>query len=524
MDASDSKLMVVDAHKTEDLVCWAEHNIFNPALNAGPLAMYNIAANAASLPDCHLTIEDQQPFSASWFIQGMSGGVGALLPFYLAGECAGRAFLAVDGALAGTRVGAVLNPILTSSRIANISGAMAFAGLQKPNENHTRLGNALGTGVGCFAFDRGNFWSKQSSLAGKLTAYPLVGFVGGSVMSEASQLASNGQLAPTEVVLQSAVQGLALNSFLPHLREGIPSDFRLLDALRELKPRPLPDAKVVAAEVGKSMERMPMVKDNGNLVLGAWNMEFLTSDKAKYFTESYKHIIPRHHLMFVEETNFDGLARVAKDNGYNFEVSRENSRGQAVGFLLHPRLKVLNTHTYEEIANVFNISDLRPAFRVDLLDTTSEAKFSAVAVHLKSMRGGEAFTAPVRKEQAKRLANVLGRDFRGIVAGDWNTYLDRTRELDPLLHAGFKIANPRDTTSTQSMGGRLDGFLHKEIPWLMSNPEVRPFFNNPKISGALSDHGLLSTTLKPPSSTVSHLHYIPAMITFDHSRSSATVL
>lgn len=629
--SSDSKPKAAESHTSEGVASWAEHNILNPALNAGPLAMYNIVADAANLPECHLAVDEQKPYSAGWFVQGVSGGVGAVLPFYLAGKGAGKAMLAADGALAGTRVGEALSPVLTSSRVANIAGATAFGGLQKPDENHTRLGNAIGTGVGFFVFDRGNLLSKQLPLAGKLAAYPLTGFAGGAVMSETSQLASNGKFAPTEVVLQSGVQGMALNSLLPLAHEGftristksVPAEpvarqgndvalrngavdsgrhssatgdasamtdvrangiigpegglegafhkvvlrnstelralsksysdwvnenkpsyptteefanlspneivqrgfyhpdatnLDLLSTFQEAKPRPLPDAKVVAAEVAKSVESMPLAKQTGDIVLGEWNMEFLTADKAQYFSETYKHVVPRHHLMFVEETNLDGLAKVAGDNGYNYEISRDNSRGQAVGFLVHPRLKVLGTHSYEEVANVHNIPDLRPAFRVDLLDTASGEKFSAVTVHLKSMRGGPEATAPVRTEQARVLAESLGKDFRGIIAGDWNTFLDKTRELDPLLNAGFKIANPGDTTSTQSMGGRLDGFLYKGIPWLMSNPEVRPFFKNPRITRGLSDHGLLSTTLRPPRPASPILQYIPTWASFDQSR------
>lgn len=260
-----------------------------------------------------------------------------------------------------------------------------------------------------------------------------------------------------------------------------------------------------------------MATAKGDLIFGEWNMEFLTLDKAVYFADSYKHVVPRHNLMFVEEANAEGLGKVAKDNGYNFEISRDNSRGQAVGFLVHPRLKVLGTSTYEEIANVNNIPDLRPAFRVDLQDSVTGEKFSAVTVHLKSMRGGPDQTAPVRTEQAQRLAKVLGPNFSGIIAGDWNTFLNNTKELKPLTDAGFKILNPTDATSTQAMGGRLDGFLYKNLPWTMSNPEVRPFFQNPKITRGLSDHGLLTTTLtKGPSAGV--YTFVPNFNAQDASR------
>jgi hypothetical protein len=618
------------AQESEGSWDWARQNILNPALNAGPLAIYNIAANATSLPECHLTVAEAKPYSANWFVQGLSGGVGAAVPFILAGKGAGKAFRAADGALAGTRAGEILSPALTSSRVANIAGASAFGALQKPDENHTRLGNAIGMGLGFAVFDRGNMIGKQLPLAAKFASYPLTGFVGGAVMSEGSQLFSNGKLAPADVVVQSGVQGMMLNTVIPLAHEGFtrlstksvpvapeqsgrsgsaaerisstlpgekpgmvdvrangiiapenglegsfakvalkssadlhalsrtyskwvnenkpsyptPEEFakltpeeivqrgfyhpdatnldllNIFDRLStyDAKPRPLPDAKVVASEVAKSVEAMPMARPAGDLILGEWNMEFLTGDKAAYFSDTYKHIVPRHHLMFVEETNAEGLARVAKDNGYNFEISRDNSRGQAVGFLVNPRLKVLGTHSYEEVANVHNIPDLRPAFRVDLQDTATGEKFSAVTVHLKSMRGGPEATAPVRTEQARVLADVLGKKFSGIIAGDWNTFLDKTHELDPLIKAGFKIANPGDATSTQSMGGRLDGFLYRDLPWSMSNPEVRPFFKNPLITRGLSDHGLLTTTLGGKKPGAPAFTFVPYFVGFDPSR------
>jgi hypothetical protein len=593
---------VADPHKSQDALSWAQHNVLDPALNAGPLAIYNVVADATKLPEVHLAVDEAKPYSADWFVQGLSGGVGAAAPFLLAGAGAGKIFRAADGALAGTKLGETLSPVLTSTRAANVAGAAAFGAMQKPEDGHTRFGNAMGMGLGFLVFDRGNMLSRELPLAGKLIAYPTTGFVGGAVMGEGSQVFSDGKLASADKVLQSAVQGMTLNSVMPLAHEGFTrlstkttaggegnSDVRTngiisdtnaagivsekilpqtgvdlhslsqayseyirdnrpnyptteefaqltpeqivqrgfyhpdatnLDQLsyfQEAKPRPLPDAGVVASEVAKSVQGMPMATNSGNLILGEWNMEFLTGDKAAYFKDSYKQIVPRHHLMFVEEANADGLARIAQDNGYNFEISRDNSRGQAVGFLVHPRLKVLGTSTYEEIANVDNIPDLRPAFRVDLQDTATGEKFSAVTVHLKSMRGGPEQTAPVRTEQAQRLATVLGPDFSGIIAGDWNTFLNNSKEIKPLTDAGFRVLNPTDTTSTQAMGGRLDGFLYRNIPWMMSNPEVRPFFQNPKITRGLSDHGLLTTTLTKSPGGTAHT-FIPNLVGFDPSR------
>ncbi|HEY9677572.1 MAG TPA: hypothetical protein V6C76_06160 [Drouetiella sp.] len=567
----------VEPSKSNNALEWAQHNVLDPALNNGPLAIYNVVADATNMKKAHLDVDEATPYSANWYAQSISGGVGAALPYVLAGAGAGKAMRAADGALEGTKIGEALSPMLTSQRAANILGASAFSAMQTPDADHTRFGNAMGTAIGFAVFDKGNAMSRELSLSKKLIAYPVTGFVGGAAMAEGSQFFSDGKLASNEHVLQSAVQGMALNSVMPlpgevfkrvtagsdsgkpettakgiiegegttgdvankilprasvdlnslsqaysaYVKENQPTypateefanltpnqivqrgfyhpdatNLEDLKGFHDVKPRPLPDAGVVASEVAKSVEGMPMATDTGDLHLGEWNMEFLTGDKAKYFKDSYKQIVPRHHLMFAEEANADGLATIAKDNGYNFEISRDNSRGQAVGFLIHPRLKVLGTQSYEEVANVDNIPDLRPAFRVNLQDTATGEKFSAVVVHLKSMRGGPEQTAHVRTEQADILGKALGDDYAGVIAGDWNTFLDKSKELKPLLDRGFKIVNPGDATSTQAMGGRLDGFLVKNMPYNFSDPEVRPFFKNPKITRGLSDHGLLTTTL-----------------------------
>jgi hypothetical protein len=593
--------------ESEGTLAWIDHNIVNPALNAGPLGIYNTVANLTHLPEYKLPVDPSKPYSAEWFTQSLSGGAGAVLPFMLASKGAGALMRSADGALAGTAfsetaAGRAASAALNSERFATVAGAAGYGALQKPEEGQTRFGNAMGMGLGFLAFDAGNSLTRGLSPVGKALTYPLVGFVGGGVMSEGSSLFSTGKLASTDQLLQSSVQGMALNSFMPLASEGLnrlaenrsgsrppteqppagdpaatpgrppqtgdmppgpaqagdsppippasrtpdidhvarlsqdysdwlsthrvaypdAADFvgltpeeivargfyhpeatnlSMLEAFKENGHRPLPDAQQVRAEVEKMVRSMPLAGDTGQLHFGEWNMEFLTGDKAHYFSDTYKLIVPRHHLMWVEEANKEGLARVAADNGYNYVISRENSRGQAVGFLVHPRLKVLGTTTYEDVANVYNIPDERPALRVDLEDSATGKRFSAVVVHLKSMMGGPEKTAPVRTEQSRLLANDLGPKFSGLVAGDWNTFLERTHDLDPLKKAGFRILDPNSTQSTQSMGGRLDGFLAKNMDGKFSPIQVRPFFEDPLITRGLSDHGLLTMYWDPQAQT-----------------------
>ena len=129
----------------------------------------------------------------------------------------------------------------------------------------------------------------------------------------------------------------------------------------------------------EAVKHMPKAAPKGDLILGEWNMEFLDASKAKYFAETYKEVVPRHHLLFVIEADKGGLAQIAKDNaGYRSEISPANSRGQAVGFLINERLKINGTKSYAEVADINNIPDLRPAFRLDFTDTASGKDASAV--------------------------------------------------------------------------------------------------------------------------------------------------
>jgi hypothetical protein len=51
-----------------------------------------------------------------------------------------------------------------------------------------------------------------------------------------------------------------------------------------------------------------------------------------------------------------------------------------------------------------------------------------------------------------------------IVAGDFNDFIDKNTQVTaPLTAAGYLLVYPNDNTSTQSMGGRLDGFF-RDLP------------------------------------------------------------
>ena len=255
--------------------------------------------------------------------------------------------------------------------------------------------------------------------------------------------------------------------------------------------RQLPNPTTIEREVARMVASMQPVDTTGNLIHGEMNFEFGDATKAKFFAGSYKLIFERHHIMFCSEIDDGFLQTVANSlPGYHAYTSVENNRHQAVGFVLHPRLKVIGSPiSYDDVANVQGVPDLRPAFRLDVEDTATGEQFSVVVVHLKSMRGGPAVSGKVRSQQCAIIAKRLGSNFKGVIAGDWNTFVDRPADLQPLLNAGWKIIFPNDTQATQSMGSRLDAFLKLNFGPI-GNLSVRQFYANPLITRAFSDHAL----------------------------------
>ncbi len=264
------------------------------------------------------------------------------------------------------------------------------------------------------------------------------------------------------------------------------------------KPK-LPNPKDVLAEVQKTFVNMPYAGLLGNLAVGEFNGEFLDQAKAKYFRDAYVEMFSHFHVVFLEEVDPKGVHQIAADltasgTPYTGYCSVANTRNQAVGFLVHSRFKVIGKPIeYAQMASVQGIPDLRPAFRLDLEDTTTGEQFSVVVLHLKSMRGGPQVTAAVRYKQLDILQNVLGPNFKGIVGGDMNFILDdpKLKDGDPLKNNGYTLFMANDHTATQSMGSRIDGWFMKGMTRKVGLYQVRAFFRKANVTRAFSDHALL---------------------------------
>lgn len=258
------------------------------------------------------------------------------------------------------------------------------------------------------------------------------------------------------------------------------------------RPPQLPNPAMVHAEVTQAVQHIPHAGNKGNLQVIEFNGEFLDDTKANYFKDSYIELFSRAHLVLLEEVAANGVSKLASLTGYAGYCSVENTRRQAVGFLVHPRLKVIGSPiSYNSVATVQGVPDLRPAFRLDLEDTITKEKFSVVVLHLKSMRGGPKVSGVVRHKQFSLLVKDLGPNFVGIVGGDLNYPLtDPTfQDGDPMYNDGYALVAKNDTQATQIMGSRIDGYFTKGLKVGVDYYYVVAFFANPKLGRTFTDHG-----------------------------------
>jgi len=237
------------------------------------------------------------------------------------------------------------------------------------------------------------------------------------------------------------------------------------------------------------------------IIAGSWNAEYLWQAKANHFITSYLQILKRHHILALQEVSAAGLSVLSSASNYNYFVCSPNSRGQAVGFMVHPRFVVTGAQEYMEVANVFNIHDLRPALRIDLEDTITNIQFTMITIHLKSMLGGLPSTSIVRKKQLEKLL-ISCNDIQNplIIVGDFNCFLDLSEDISSLIANGFVLANPGNHTSTQKHGGRLDGLMYKNCnaSLVPKHYSIRNFWQAGIAGRSLSDHGMLTWKLTNP--------------------------
>ncbi len=215
---------------TEESPTWLEGHVLNPFVNGIAVTPYNAVANAVNFatPGDMLGKAESLPVSKTdfmtpgWFVQNVSGGLGSIVPYVIAGKAAG-------GAMKGTAARFALNGptsvVLTSDIAAAATGAAALDFARDTHEGETRLGNAVGGGIAMFAFAKGNALTgvAENFVQRGVTRFG-VGTVGGMAGYAGSRLTS-GESVNGEDLLKAGITGGTMNVALPPTQHYITKGF-----------------------------------------------------------------------------------------------------------------------------------------------------------------------------------------------------------------------------------------------------------------------------------------------------------
>jgi hypothetical protein len=245
------------------------------------------------------------------------------------------------------------------------------------------------------------------------------------------------------------------------------------------------------------LEGLRVASEENPIAIGTWNLEMLTRVKAEFFGDALVEAVIRHHVLYLQEVSQEGVTYLASYSGYKGYFSVENNRHQGLGFLVHPkRIQILRDPiSYDSVAAVKGIPDLRPVFRLDVRDGETGVEWGNSTLHAKSMKGGVLRTKPIRFRQNLLTVQELGPDYTGFVGGDFNLFLGESEETLPFEDAGYSRVHPEVNVATQAMGGVLDGFYHRGMDAHIGQYQVRAWFKEPMMR-PFTDHALVTHTFR----------------------------
>lgn len=202
----------------------------------------------------HMEVAPAEFLSAGWLVQTVSGGIGSLVPYVIAGKAAGSALRATGSSLA---VEGFAAKAMQSSSTASVLGAFAYDTVREVRPGESRLGNGLAGAAGFSVFEAGNMLASHSGLAGRFLARTATGFVGGGVQTLTSTAIAEGRLADTETLTKAAVGGMVMNHALPLGQRAIT---RAADHINLAVGRGVPVDRLVANNFGADAQGSPTFK------------------------------------------------------------------------------------------------------------------------------------------------------------------------------------------------------------------------------------------------------------------------
>lgn len=207
-----------------------KENVVAPAFNAGLIEPYNTAVGGVNAlgglvgydqllhRQGPMTVAQADFLSAGWLVQGVAGGLGALLPYVVAGKAAGSA---MRGAGARLELEGGVAKLAQSNRLASVVGASAYDLVRDKKDGETHLGNGAAGAASFTVFEAGNALAGHLGLPGKLLARTATGFLGGGVQALTSEAVSRGQLVGKEDLAHAAISGMVMAHALPASQRAI---------------------------------------------------------------------------------------------------------------------------------------------------------------------------------------------------------------------------------------------------------------------------------------------------------------
>lgn len=228
------KLDLVSLLRSDDLglspIDWTRKNVVNPIINASVVEAANAAANvvnAAARPIAgkdlvgkvgHLEVAPAEFLTGAWFAQSASSGLGAVVPYVLAGKVAGSSLRAAGSSLG---LEGTASHLLQHRSTSAILGAAAFDFVRDTRANETRTGNAIAGAAAFSVFEAGNALTGNSAGLAKYVNRALVGGLGAATQLTVSRGIATGELASKEEYVQAAITGGVMNIVLPPMQNKV---------------------------------------------------------------------------------------------------------------------------------------------------------------------------------------------------------------------------------------------------------------------------------------------------------------
>lgn len=214
---------------TSDLIqkneqSWVGEHVINPAYNSGIATPYNAFANAVNLAseqvhgkgvlpkaEMRARTSETKMLTAEWIAENASSGLGAVLPYVVAGKAAGcalfrtGAFLGLEG-----RYAAIVGSPITAS----ITGAVMLDAFRDVHQGETRIGNVLSSATAFGIFAVANPLTKDMTNVKKIASRFAIGAGAASSGVIVGDFVGTGELPTLSRLSNAALSGAFMNTAL----------------------------------------------------------------------------------------------------------------------------------------------------------------------------------------------------------------------------------------------------------------------------------------------------------------------